>query len=131
VIYLGALANGINPLVGAAVGFLGIYVPGMVLKFSILAFWRKIRSNRRFMSLLKGVECGAVGLVFTAVYRIARIGYVSMDFPGGSPIDNEPWFVLISISAFVANKWFDVRPPVAIISGGVLGMLWYGAVGHK
>jgi chromate transport protein ChrA len=111
------------------VGFLGIYLPGIVLKFSILTFWRKIRTNKWFMSFLKGVECGAVGLVFTAVYRIGRMGYVSDEFPGGSPVDNEPWFVLIGVASFVANKWFNVQPPVAIISGGILGMLWYAAVG--
>jgi chromate transport protein ChrA len=83
------------------------------------------------MSFLKGVECGAVGLVFTAVYRIARLGHVSDEFPGGSPIDNEAWFVLIAVAAFVANKWFSIRPPVAIISGGMLGMIWYGTVGHN
>lgn len=79
-------------------------------------------------SALKGIECGAVGLVFTAVYRLWKIGLINQQNQNGSSLDNEPWFVLISGASFVSSRWFGVKPPVAIIAGGLLGMIWYGVV---
>lgn len=113
---------------GATLGFLGIYLPGILLKFFILGMWEKMRSKPRLMSALKGVECGAVGLVFTAVFRLWKIGLINEASQSGSPIDNQPWFVLITVASFTASKWFGVIPPVAIVSGGFLGMIWYGVV---
>ena len=94
----------------------------------MLAIWKKMRMNGILVSALKGVECAAIGLVFTAVYRLWKIGLINEKSQHGSPIDNDPWFVLISVASFVASNWFGVVPPVAIVSGGLLGMIWYGAV---
>lgn len=117
-----------HPLLGAFLGFVGIYVPGILIKTSILALWKKMRNNSLLNSGLKGVECGAVGLVFTAVYRLWNIGLINQEAQSGSPINSNPWFVLISIASFTASKWFGMVPPGAIVSGGFLGMIWYGVV---
>ena len=78
---------------------------------------------------LKGIACGAIGLVYTAVYRLWLIGYLNRQAQSGSPLENEAWFVLVCAASFVACKWYGVPPPVAIVSGGLLGMIWFGVVG--
>ena len=124
--FLGAVSSGIHPLAGAVLGYLGIDIPGILIKTVMLAFWKKMRMNGILVSALKGVECGAVGLVFTAVYRLWMIGLINQESQHGSPIDNDPWFVLISVASFATSKWFGVNPPVAIVAGGLLGIIWFG-----
>jgi len=125
-VFLGAVSSGIHPLAGAVLGYLGIDIPGILIKTVMLAFWKKMRMNGILVSALKGVECGAVGLVFTAVYRLWMIGLINQESQHGSPIDNDPWFVLISVASFATSKWFGVNPPVAIVAGGLLGIIWFG-----
>ena len=70
----------------------------------------------------------AVGLVYTAVYRLFEIGYVGADFKSGSPLGGDPWWVVVTATSFVGGRWFGVSAPVAILLGGVMGMVWYGVV---
>src|SRR5947207_5091507 len=105
-----------------------MYVPGILIKTAILAVWKIMRTKPWITSVLKGIECGAVGLVFTAVYRLWRLGFISQESQHGSPIDTDAWFVLISVASFSSSRWFGVKPPVAIVTGGMLGMIWFGVV---
>jgi chromate transport protein ChrA len=127
-VFLGALSNPSNPTLGAIVGLVAIFFPGMVVQNALLPIWRKIRSKPRLNSALKGVACGAIGLVFTAVYRLWQIGLINQKSQQGSPLGNEPWFVLVSATSFISCKWYGAQPPVAIIAGGLLGMIWFGVV---
>jgi len=87
-----------------------------------------MRTKPRLNSALKGIACGAVGLVYTAVYRLWRIGLLNQQAQQGSSLENEPWFVLVCAASFIACRWYRVQPPVAIISGGLLGMAWFGVI---
>ena len=107
-----------------------MFLPGLLIKTGVLALWKIMRTKRLLNSALKGVECSAVGLVFTAVYRLWSIGLITGQIQGGSALDSEPWFVLVTAASFVCSKWFGVKPPVAIVGGGLLGMIWYGVVGR-
>jgi len=101
-----------------------MYIPGIVIKTAILAVWKKIRTKPLLTSAIKGLECGAVGLVFTAVFRLWKIGLINQASQHGLSIDTEPWFVLISVASFAAVRWFQINPPIAIVGGGLLGMIW-------
>jgi chromate transport protein ChrA len=103
-----------------------MYTPGLTIKAAMLAIWSRARGNKFVLSGLKGVECGAVGLVFTAVYRLWILGIMDSTNMRGTAIDTDPWFVLITVMSFSSSKWFGVKPPIAILSGGLLGMLWFG-----
>jgi chromate transport protein ChrA len=70
----------------------------------------------------------AVGLVFTAVYRLFRIGYLDADIQQGSSLDADPWWIVIIATAFVGGMHFSLAPPFAILLGGAMGMVWYGVV---
>jgi len=127
-VFLGALAYPSNPALGAAVGFFAMFFPGLIVKNALLPIWTKMRTKPRLNSALKGVACGAVGLVYTAVYRLWNIGLINKDSQQGSSINQEPWFVLVSAVSFISCKWWGIQPPVAIVAGGLLGMIWYGIV---
>ncbi|OAQ85463.1 chromate transport protein ChrA [Purpureocillium lilacinum] len=115
-------------LAGAAIGFAGIFIPGLVLVHAMTGVWGAARGRRWVRSLLRGVNAGAVGLVFTAVYRLWQMGRVDAGAQAGAALGDEPWWVAVAAGSYVGGAWFGVRPPVAIVAGAVLGLLWYAVV---
>lgn len=129
-VYLGSLAVlgiGVHTVVGAIVAFLGIFLPGMTIVYGFMGLWQLMRSRRWVISLLRGVNAAAVGLVYTAVYKLWQIGFVNAKSTGGMPLGSEPWFVAITATSFVGGAWFGLAAPFAILLGGVMGLLWYAA----
>jgi chromate transport protein ChrA len=130
-VYLGALAvSGTNnaPLVGASVAFLGIFIPGLVVRSGFMGLWGSLRKNRALLSALRGVNAAAVGLVFTAVYRLWQIGYLDRNNQDGQPLGGSPWWVVVTATSFVGGTSFGLSPPSAVVLGGVMGIVWYGIV---
>jgi chromate transport protein ChrA len=130
-IYLGSLATAGTSLpsfLGALIGFIAIFTPGIIIVIGIMGLWSVLRSHRWLLSLLRGINAGAVGLVFTAVYKLWQIGYVDVDNEGGSPLGRDPWWVAITATSFVGGAWFELSAPFAILLGGAMGMAWYGVV---
>jgi chromate transport protein ChrA len=130
-VYLGALAvSGTNtsPFIGASVAFLGIFIPGLVVQSGFMGLWGSLRKNRALLSALRGVNAAAVGLVFTAVYRLWQIGYLDQSNQSGQPLGGSPWWVVITATSFVGGTWFGLNPPSAVVLGGAMGMVWYGIV---
>ena len=74
------------------------------------------------------MNASAVGLVYTAVYRLWEIGNVDSSHQSGSSLGREPWWVVCTATSFVGGMWFGLTPPIAILLGGVMGMIWYGVV---
>jgi len=130
-VYLGSLATAGTSLpsaVGALIGFLGIFTPGIIIVIGVMGLWNVLRSRRWLLCFLRGVNAGAVGLVFTAVYKLWQIGFVDADHQSGSPLGRDPWWVSITAISFVAGRWFGLSAPFAILLGGSLGTAWYGVV---
>lgn len=127
-VYLGSLAAANTPLptfVGALIAFLAIFAPGMIIVSGVMGFWKELRSRRWLVSLLRGVNAAAVGLVYTAVYRLWQIGLLDETRGNGSPLGGDPWWVAITATSFVGGRWFGLSAPLAILLGGALGMVWY------
>lgn len=79
-VFLGALALLDSPqptVVGALLGYIGIFLPGLALAIGVQGFWRVLRTKPLVVSFLRGINAAAVGLVFTAVYRLWQIGYLT------------------------------------------------------
>lgn len=130
-VYLGSLATARTSLpsfAGALIGFFGIYVPGLAIVTGVMGLWKALRSKRWLLSFLRGVNAGAVGLVFTAVYKLWQIGYVDGDNQSGSPLGRDPWWVAITATSFTGVAWFGFYTPFAILLGGAMGMVWYAVV---
>lgn len=137
-VYLGSLvavgpaaSKSTSPIVGALLAFLGIFTPGLWLSVGFQSIWQSLRRRREVTSILRGLNATAVGFIFTAVYRLWEIGYLTKESSQGSSLSREPWWLVVAASTFTAVEWFSVPPPVAIIGGGTAGLAWWGAVGRR
>ena len=132
-VYLGALAllpSQHPTILGAFLGYVGIFVPGIALAVGVQSIWRILRTKPAVVSLLRGLNATAVGLVFTAVYRLWEIGYLTPEVSRGQSLALEPWWVVVAALTYAESAWFGVPPAAAIVLGAVLGLCWYGAVGR-
>lgn len=100
-----------------------MYSPGMILATGFSSVWDTIRQIEPVGFFLRGVNAGAIGLVWTAVYRLWQAGYMRVDVAEGSSLGGHPWWVVTAAVAFGGNRWFHVPPPVAIALGGCMGVL--------
>lgn len=130
-VYLGALAfasTGTPTVLGALLGYIGMFTPGLTLAVGAQALWRVLRTKSSVISVLRGINATAVGLVFTAVYRLWEIGYLTPETSDGNSLAKEPWWVVVAALTYAESAWFDVPPALAIVIGAVLGLVWYGVV---
>lgn len=130
-VYLGALAvqgTSIPAPAGAIIGFLAIFSPGIWLYTGFMGLWAKVRKIQAVRAALRGVHAAAVGLVFTAVYRLFEIGYLDENVQNGGSLSRDPWWVVIVATAFIGGLNFKVPPPMAILIGAVMGLVWYAVV---
>ncbi|KAF3230904.1 hypothetical protein TWF191_008746 [Orbilia oligospora] len=132
-VYLGSLAvrssrNNIPKELGAIIGFLGIFTPGIVLAAGVMGLWSTIRKKRWTISFLRGVNAAATGLVYTAVYRLFQTAVLDEEYSGGRELGIDPFWVAVTATSFVGGRWFGVEPFFAILLGGVLGIVWWGVV---
>jgi hypothetical protein len=74
------------------------------------------------------VNASAVGLVFTAVYRLWEIGYLAPQDRDGQSLAKEPWWVVVAAVTYAESAWFKVPPAAAILLGAALGLCWYRVV---
>ena len=130
-VYLGALTlapTSTPSIVGAILGFIGIFSPGLILAFGFQALWGAIRSRSIVIALIRGINAAAVGLVFTAVYRLWEIGYLTPSQENGTSLGAEPWWVVTAVLAYTSTAWFGVETWVGVVGGALLGLCWYGVV---
>lgn len=130
-VYLGGLtaANGGYPAAaGAALGFVGMFAPGLITVHGTMGVWHAIRGWRWVKSSLRGINAAAVGLIYTAVYRLWQTGYIDESYQQGTNLGLDPWWVVVTAGSYVGGYWFGVSPPVAIVVGAVMGLVWYGVV---
>ncbi|VUC35823.1 unnamed protein product [Clonostachys rosea] len=130
-VYLGGLtaANaGYNAALGAMIGYLGIFLPGIWLVHGTMGIWSAVRGVRWVKSMVRGVNAAAVGLIYTAVYRLWQIGYIDEGYKAGTSMAVEPWWVVVTATSYVGGMWFGISPPMTIVMGGVMGLIWYGVV---
>ncbi|KAF2669995.1 hypothetical protein BT63DRAFT_454173 [Microthyrium microscopicum] len=107
-----------------------IFVPGITLAVGVQSIWRKLRGHKAVTSVLRGVNAAAVGLVFTAVYWLWEIGYLTKDNPASFSLGKETFWLVVAALTYAESAWFDIPPWAAIGMGAVLGLCWYGAVGR-
>ncbi|OAA57980.1 Chromate transporter [Niveomyces insectorum RCEF 264] len=130
-VFLGSLTAvnaGYSAVAGAVIAWLGIFLPGMVLVHGTMGVWSALRSRRSVKAVLRGVNAGAVGLIYTAVYRIWQVGYVRETAQQGGSLGDDPWWLVVAAASFFFGRWWRVSPPIVIIAGAIMGLIWYGVV---
>lgn len=130
-VYLGSLTaiyGKLPSFAGALIGYIAIFAPGVILVHGTMGLWRTLRSRPWVKSGLRGINAAAVGLIYTAVYRLWEIGYVDENFTSGTSLGKDPWWVVVTATSYVGGYWFDLSVPLAIVLGGVMGLIRYGIV---
>ncbi len=68
--YLGAVVSAEpHGLAGAALGLLGIFLPGMLVLLGVLPFWDSFRKRPNAQAIMRGVNAAVVGLLGAALYN--------------------------------------------------------------
>jgi len=132
-VYLGTLAfsrTNTPPILGGILGFVGIYAPGIVLGIAFQSLWHVLRTRPMFVAFLRGVDAGAVGFIFMAVYRIWSIGYLTEGHTDRVSLGENPWWVAVAVIAYTCSAWYGVQTFLSIIGGSALGLCWYGITKH-
>jgi chromate transporter len=66
--YLGAIAGPApHPLLGAAIGLSGIFLPGLLILMGVLPFWQTLRRSTAARSAMAGSNAATVGLLGAAL----------------------------------------------------------------
>ncbi|KAI9347813.1 chromate transporter-domain-containing protein [Zopfochytrium polystomum] len=116
---------------GALLGWVGIFLPGLLIKAAFLPVWKKYRGFPMIKTVFRGFNSVAVGLVFSAVFLLWQkslsITADNKPFPSSDNADralgNFPFYVAVTAVAFVAIEHIKVPPPFVVIAGGVVGVL--------
>lgn len=130
-VFLGSLTaihGGYPAITGAIIAFCGIFAPGIILVHGTMGVWGALRSRRWVKSAVRGINAGAVGLIYTAVYRIWQVGYIDEGFQSGKSLGDDPWWVVVTATSYVGGRYFSIAAPLAILLGAVLGLIRYGVV---
>lgn len=121
--YLGALSLPNSPFSGALLGFVGIFTPGLLLKFALLPTYSKFRKNEIVRSALRGLNASASGLIYVAVYRLWKVGLLTQG--ASKSLETEAYWIVLTAAAFVASDSLSLPPYLIVICGAVFG-LFYG-----
>ncbi|KAK5654902.1 hypothetical protein OQA88_6658 [Cercophora sp. LCS_1] len=130
-VFLGSLTAikfGYPSIAGALIAWVAIFSPGLILVHGTMGIWSGARNRRWVKSILRGINAGAVGLIYTAVYRIFQVGYIDDGFQSGKSLGDDPWWVVIVATSYVGGRYFAVPAPAAILLGAVMGLLRYAVV---
>jgi chromate transporter len=112
-VYLGAVVTPQpHGLVGAALGLVGIFLPGMLILVGALPFWDTFRSRNGAQAAMRGVNAAVVGLLGAALYT-----------PVWSSSVHNPADVSVAIIGFVLLTAWRTPPIVVVIIGAVSGTL--------
>ncbi len=66
--YLGAIAKP-GGIIGAAIGLIAIFLPGILLVYGMLPFWDNLRSRGTAQAAMRGANAAVVGILAAAFYH--------------------------------------------------------------
>jgi chromate transporter len=102
--YLGAVAR-VAPggVVGAIIGLLGIFVPGILILLGMLPFWEALRRRPWAQALMRGVNAAVVGVLGAALYSLVWVSAVQR------PAD----FAIAAVGFVLLMAWR--APPLVVV----------------
>ena len=108
--YLGAVVKASpNGVAGAALGLIGIFLPGMLILVGALPFWDSFRKRTNAQAMMRGVNAAVVGLLGAALYNPVWTG--SVRTPGD--------FGIVVVGFVLLIVWR--APPLIVVVASALG----------
>jgi chromate transporter len=112
-VYLGAVASpSPHGIAGAALGLVGIFLPGILVLLGTLPFWDSLRRKTGAQAMMRGVNAAVVGLLGAALYNPVWTG--SVQAPGD---------FAVALVGFVLLTAWRVPPLVVVIVSAIGGVL--------
>ncbi len=127
--YIGALAmrplGGPGPqLLGAAVGAVGIFLPGTFLIFFVIRFWDSLRQYRVVKASLEGVNAVSAGLVCAAALLLYHpLPDRLLPLPSPLPHWHLPLNPVLVGLTFLLLLWEKVPSVVIVVAALLAGLL--------
>ncbi len=110
--YLGAVVSpGPHGVAGAALGLLGIFLPGMLILTGVLPFWDTLRTRASAQAAMRGVNAAVVGLLGAALYS-----------PVWTSSVNTRGDFAVALAGFVFLAVWRAPPLVVVIAGALGGI---------
>jgi chromate transporter len=107
--YLGAVVSGpVNGVTGAALGLVGIFLPGLLILLAALPFWDQLRKRAGVQAVMRGVNAAVVGILGAALYDPLWTGTVQR------PED----FAIALIGFVLLTAWR--APPLVVVAFSAL-----------
>ncbi|KAJ3069768.1 hypothetical protein HDU98_007182 [Podochytrium sp. JEL0797] len=121
--FCGALAfrqNGWTTVVGAVLAWIGIFLPGLLVKAGVLPVWRHYRDLKVMKIVFKGLNSVAVGLLVAAVFLLWE---KAIALPGGKAESLGAYggWVGVMVVAFLAMDTWKVAPWWVVGVGAAVG----------
>ena len=111
--YLGAVANpSAHGVPGAALGLIGIFLPGILVLLGTLPFWDALRRKTFAQAMMRGVNAAVVGLLGAALYN-----------PVWTSSVREPGDFALALVGFVLLIAWRAPPLVVVIVSAIGGAL--------
>jgi chromate transporter len=110
--YLGAVV-GTTPhgMAGAALGLIGIFLPGMLVLVGTLPFWEALRARAGAQAAMRGINAAVVGLLGAALYS-----------PVWTSSVNTTGDLSVVLMGFVLLTAWHARPLWVVILGALAGI---------
>lgn len=97
--YLGTQFSGVNPITGALLATLLIFLPGLLLMFALQKSWLQLAQRPRFASSIAALNAAVVGFLAAALYS-----------PIWTSAVHNMWHIALVLAAFV---WLRMaKPPI-------------------
>src|SRR6516225_8413657 len=111
--YLGAAAKpSPHGIAGAALGMIGIFLPGILVLLGTLPFWDSLRRKTGAQAVMRGVNAAVVGLLGAALYN--PVWTSSVQAPGD---------FAVALVGFVLLTAWQAPPLVVVIISAIGGVL--------
>jgi chromate transporter len=116
--YLGAVAgSGPHGVAGAALGLVGVFLPGILVLIGALPFWDALRVRPHAQAVMRGINAAVVGLLGAALYSI--VWTRSIQTTRGLGVTRELGVVLLLFVLLTVGR---VRPLLVVILGALAGI---------
>jgi chromate transporter len=110
--YLGAVVQpSPHGVLGAALGLVGIFLPGMLILIGALPFWDSLRARSSAQAAMRGINAAVVGLLGAALYNPVWTGSI-----------NTPGDLSMALIGFVLLTMWRAPPLLVVIINALAGI---------